>query len=564
MFGIPQKSREKNSPGGLYVCISSVIRTFAFCVALCVPMFAAHACAPNEIDAGADGCRDAVFSLEIDLNKASENDDGLNFNFWAGFAGTLYIDWGDDTPVTIINNEYAVLDFYTHTYTNDNPSNSTRTVRFASSNMTAYHISPWDTGTISFGYNNLITKVNEGSSLSNLFPPIPTSYDEHECFITPSFAYTFVDCGNLQSIPNSLFRIGDAADEVGGVFFHDGAFDGTFLGCKNLKSLPNGLFKNVQFSSCDSDVGNNSFYSTFSGSGLTSLPPDLFYNTETGTNMFLYTFLDTALQEIPSGLFANLNGPMYTCCINEGDASHCGPNEGAMFYGTFSYCNDLTTIPVDLFKNIRLPDVQYENDNLYNGTLPADANLQYGLFYTTFAECPRLSKVKISDNYVVDYIPYSMFINLFYNVPPDEIPGTNIVEGMFRNTGLRDDYQGCPISTERKLSRWIFGWEYSEWGTNKVVCDELPCTGRLLHILKDGHNHKMCMKLVDKYQDQFVEHGLRVRDGDRVYFANASTDPVYMTAPKGDNPPAYLRVKSGNDTYYIYDDSGLAYTQSQQ
>ena len=160
----------------------------------------------------------------------------------------------------------------------------------------------------------------------------------------PSMFYmTFYESG-LTSVPANLFG------ELNG----DGAramFSQTFSWCDQLQTIEGPLFSGTL------TPAESMFYSTFSGSGLTNIPADLFAGVQgaPAASMFIGTFANTPITRIPANLFASIQG---------------APAE-SMFANTFSG-TQITSIPADLFADVQ--------------GAPVD-----GMFYYTFANTPITS-----------------------------------------------------------------------------------------------------------------------------------------------------------------------------
>lgn len=96
----------------------------------------------------------------------------------------------------------------------------------------------------------------------------------------------------------------------------------SFYGCNNLSSVPGGY----------TGLGAvRNFNNAFRGTGITSIPSDLFFYSDLVTQ-FVDTFSFSRITTIPSGLFDN--NPLVTT-----------------FNSTFNACTLLTSVPNDLFDN---------------------------------------------------------------------------------------------------------------------------------------------------------------------------------------------------------------------
>jgi hypothetical protein len=101
-----------------------------------------------------------------------------------------------------------------------------------------------------------------------------------------------------------------------------------FYGCINLTSIPG----SASLSGVGGYTGLSEvsvFTSTFRGTGITSIPSDLFDYSPNATTI-TDTFTNTAITSIPSGLFDNV--------LNVTNFASC-----------FSGCTQLSTVPSDLF-----------------------------------------------------------------------------------------------------------------------------------------------------------------------------------------------------------------------
>ena len=204
--------------------------------------------------------------------------EGTVFEFSISAAGTFYVDWGDGTPVQIIDKPNTGNISYAHTYDNG----GVHTIKMAG-DATRYN---GYTAAIFFSGNTNIKTVD--GSLGAIFGG-NTPY---------MFYYTFSGCTSLQSIPAGLFSgVTGSADSM---------FTNTFADCTSLQSIPAGLFNGVT----GSDM--YMFYSTFENcTSLASLPDGLFKNIEgkPAIYMFYKTFNNcTNLSGyIPADTFAKMD-----------------------------------------------------------------------------------------------------------------------------------------------------------------------------------------------------------------------------------------------------------------
>ena len=129
------------------------------------------------------------------------------------------------------------------------------------------------------------------------------------------FSETFKGCTSLSTVPADTF---DSIRNIG-----EYGFAGTFEGCTALISVPGDLFEDITSASGASWA----FYKTFSGSGLTAIPPELFANITVGAGqLFQETFSNcTGLTAIPAGLFSGITAAT-----------------SSLFNSTFSGCTNLS------------------------------------------------------------------------------------------------------------------------------------------------------------------------------------------------------------------------------
>ena len=156
------------------------------------------------------------------------------------------------------------------------------------------------------------------------------------------------------------------------------AFSQMFYKTSALKTIPP-IFKNIKSGS------NYMFSSTFSYSGLETVPDDLFAGITEGKDyMFRYTFRNSGLKSVPDDLFAGITTGGYE-----------------VFASTFSGCANLKTVPA-LFKNITTSSDYYMFSYTFanSGLETVDADLFAGitagtnrLFDHTFSGCANLKTV---------------------------------------------------------------------------------------------------------------------------------------------------------------------------
>ena len=192
----------------------------------------------------------------------------------------------------------------------------------------------------------------------------------------------------------------------------DGAqprFAGTFSNANNLKSIPATLFSGY------TSAATAMFSSTFSNTGITAIPENLFFPNAVSVpaqqSLFVATFLNcTSLASIPAGLFAKITG-----------------GAAGAFGNTFYGCSKLTSLPDGLFANITVGAINE--------------------FVSTFEGCSKLS----------GYIPATFFAG----ITPRGSNTTSTMVRTFANTRLSTS---CPSGTQK----YTTGWE-SYWNS-KVLC----------------------------------------------------------------------------------------------
>ena len=227
---------------------------FAFCMVFVAN--SAFACNSNQIDVNGDGsqCEDVKFEATVNTSDYDE------FRFNISAIGTFYIscgggdnamvDWVQGSPTyddTLddewIEVEHTTADTVVYKCGFDN-STTTHKVRIGGT-ATGY-ASSTSTPAISFyapGASNAAMITALSGDLSSVFPKLTSS--------GPRFYQTFRDTTNLTSVPATLFA-----------------------SYNNNTSLV-----------------SNMFYGTFRGSGLTSIPENLFSGLSGGTTgAFRYTF----------------------------------------------------------------------------------------------------------------------------------------------------------------------------------------------------------------------------------------------------------------------------------
>lgn len=198
----------------------------------------------------------------------------------------------------------------------------------------------------------------------------------------------FRDCTNLQTV-TSAFN-GSHIQTVGtGVFKNCTSISGTSLICSNclsLQTVSDDFFEDSQTISNYDRVFSNtpslltpprgpfinkpnlgSISAMFEGSGIQTIPVDLFYNMNRGVNTTSAARLFNGcsqLQSIPQGLFGDPLNPVPIDGLSQGfqDCIALSTLPGGMFKGvaptfnnlfaTFLGCSGITTLPSDLFEGL--------------------------------------------------------------------------------------------------------------------------------------------------------------------------------------------------------------------
>ena len=383
-----------------------------------------------------------------------------SFNMIIGAAGNFIIDWGDGKRDVIADKPVGATT-YSHTYnaSGEYEINLTgRATDYSDAEIdpdTGAGLVPTFTLTDIFGetfYATNVAKISGG--LGRVFPTMDDGSN-------PNFVYAFA-LAPITEIPADLFDGIHGAPTVGmfaGTFMStqitevpayifgelngDGAprmFEATFSGCANLTTADGPLFSGTI------TPAESMFDSTFNGSGITSIPanlfgtlngdgaPDMFnrtfYNCAnlttidgplfSGTitpadSMFDRTFFNSALTEIPANLFGTLNGDGAPRMFSEtfSNCANLTTIDGPLFSGTLTtaesmfgdtfYNTALTDIPADLFAGVRGAPAANMFSNTFADTalteIPADlfAGIRGApatwMFGSTFKNCTHLQSI---------------------------------------------------------------------------------------------------------------------------------------------------------------------------
>ena len=354
-----------------------------------------------------------------------------SFGMIIGAAGNFTIDWGDGQSDVITDKPIGATT-YSHTYTTSGEYEiklSGRATDYSDAKIdmdTGAGLVPTFALTDPLGGSVIATNVAKISGgLGRVFPTMDDGAN-------PNFFGTFM-MAPITEIPADLFAgiqgapaeymfygtfMGAAITEIPAYLFGElngngaiGMFAGTFSGCANLTTVEGPLFSGTLtpaegmfaqmfynstitsipeniFGNLTGDGTPNMFADTFSNCpNLTTIEGPLFSGTLTPVeNMFAEMFSGSGITSIPENIFGNLNG--------DGAPS--------MFEGTFSGCNDLTTVEGPLFSGTLTPAERMFYRTFYNtalteipanlfGTLNGDG--APSMFEQTFYICANLTTV---------------------------------------------------------------------------------------------------------------------------------------------------------------------------
>ena len=412
--------------------------------------------------------------------------DTTEFHIIIGAAGDFVIDWGD-REYEFVSDKQLGKTVYSHTYA----SPGEYLVRL-SGTATDYYNNAGSSNLVAdiAFYDYQSSKTNSqhiakiSGSLGDVFPTLPDGTN-------PTFYSTFRDAENLTEIPANLFGElnGDGAPNMFYQSFYgcdqlqtaegplfsgtitpaesmfkqtfynsgltsvpanlfgelngDGApnmFEGTFQYCYQLQTVGGSLFNGTI------TPAESMFDQTFSASGLTSIPANLFAGVSgaPGESMFYDTFYHTNITSVPANLFGELNGDgapymfertFYMC-------NQLQTIEGPLFSGTITpaqsmfdqtfYESGLITISADLFAGVQGAPAERMFDHTFSrsGLISIPADLFAGIsgapaesmFYYTFADT-RITSIPANLFSGIQGAPASgMFADTFNNTPITSIP----------------------------------------------------------------------------------------------------------------------------------------------
>jgi hypothetical protein len=134
-----------------------------------------------------------------------------------------------------------------------------------------------------------------------------------------------------------------------------------FYGCSNLTSIPNGA----------PGLGRVTlFNNTFRGTGLTSIPSDIF-QFSTSALEFTDTFSFTSITSVPNNLFDNCT-------------------QAQIFNSTFNACLSLVSVPNELFR-YNIQAINFSSTFRNNRALTNIPTFQYNTLVTSFANIFNMS-----------------------------------------------------------------------------------------------------------------------------------------------------------------------------
>lgn len=205
-----------------------------------------------------------------------------------------------------------------------------------------------------------------------------------------SGTYTISIVGSLPGfrVDNDTYRLlYTAVTEWGDV----GLRSVNFYGCSNLTSIPGGAV----------GLGRVTlFNNTFRGTGLTSIPSDIFQFSTQATE-FTDTFSFTAITSVPNNLFDNCT-------------------QAQIFNSTFNACLSLVSVPNELFRyNTQV--INFSSTFRNNRALTNIPTFQYNTLVTTFANIFNMSSTTNgSSNWgtveaLWDRVPEPLGIDAFRN-----------------------------------------------------------------------------------------------------------------------------------------------------
>ncbi len=173
----------------------------------------------------------------------------------------------------------------------------------------------------------------------------------------------FMNCASLESIPADFFQgMKNVTD-----------FNSAFFGCSSFKEIPAGLFSG--------NKQTTSFVSTFKGTGITSVPADIFsacpdvvtfestfaecsdletvpeqlFSHNTKVTSFNSTFSESGIKSVPAGLFAScpavtdFSSAFYDSALESIPAGLFSANKEVLDFEFVFNRTKIQTIPADLF-----------------------------------------------------------------------------------------------------------------------------------------------------------------------------------------------------------------------
>ena len=288
--------------------------------------------------------------------------------------------------------------------------------------------------------SNLLIYNNRIDSIENLFTDCYSLSKVEEWFkYTPyieSCKETFLNCINIQTIPENLFLYGENIKSFQGCFsgcsnisvIPDTLFSHcltvenmseVFLNCRNITNIPSNLFSNsvdIDGVTTDSCTQITTFNSAFSNTGIDYIPATLFEKTIFVSDLGDCFSNCLNLKEIPTTILHNivkiLNvfdglknvSNMFSGCPEiTSIPSNLFTNNDTIedFSYTFSGCTGISTIPLDLFVN-NVEALTFEGTFQSTGITNIPTSLYTTTkatnFRSTFSNCSELTNVDFDND----------------------------------------------------------------------------------------------------------------------------------------------------------------------
>ena len=407
-----------------------------------------------------------------------------SFGMIIGAAGNFTIDWGDGQSEVITDKPIGATT-YSHTYTTSGEYEIKLTGRatdysdmdtgtglvptFALTDLLGFSVLAINVAKISGNLGKIFPTMDDGSNPNffGTFMMAPITEIPADLFgelngngAMGMFSNTFSDCANLTTVGGPLFS--------GTLTPAEGMFAGTFQGAA-ITSIPANLFGTL-----NGDGAPSMFADTFSNCpNLTTIEGPLFSGTLTPVeNMFAEMFSGSGITSIPENIFGNLTG----------DGT---PN---MFYRTFYNCKNLTTADGPLFSGTLTPVESMFAEMFSTSTITSIPENIFGnltgdgtpsMFYQTFYNCKNLTTVG-GPLFSGTLTPAErMFYNTFYNTALTEIPA-DLFAGIrgapaksmfvqtFSNTAITSIPDGLFAGIQGAPAEWMFVRTFSDTAITNI------------------------------------------------------------------------------------------------